>query len=75
MRDLANHTKGAVEEIKTILDNLRERGATAAEEQSSVSEEVDRQTSFIRDLARDFMTVAKVFHKLEASQRRFTKSV
>jgi methyl-accepting chemotaxis protein len=119
VRDLASRTKGAVEEIKTILDSLRDRGATAeakaenlsqvvshfqedhvkvqqsaaftrssisevqegmgqvataAEEQSSVSQEVDKQTNFIRDLTRDFMTVAEVFHKLKANQRRFIKS-
>jgi len=119
VRDLASRTKGAVEEIKTILESLRDRGATAeakaenlsqvvshfqedhakvqqsaaftrssisevqegmgqvataAEEQSSVSQEVDKQTNFIRDLARDFMTVAGVFHKLKANQRRFIKS-
>ena len=66
----AAFTRSSISEVQAGMGQV----ATAAEEQSAVSQDVDRQTNFIRDLARDFMSVAAVFHQLEARQQQFIKS-
>ena len=45
-----------------------------AEEQRAVSEDVDRQTGFIRDLVQNLMIVSSVFVRLEKRPRQFIKS-
>jgi len=71
VQESAAFTRSSISEVQEGMGQL----ATAAEEQSTVSQDVERQTGFIRDLARDFMSVAAVFHALESRQRSFVKSV
>ncbi|MEJ2566426.1 MAG: methyl-accepting chemotaxis protein [Gammaproteobacteria bacterium] len=66
----AAFTRSSISEVQTGMGHV----ATAAEEQSAVSKDVDRQATFIHELARDFMSVAAVFHRLQARQRQFIKS-
>jgi methyl-accepting chemotaxis protein len=66
----AAFTRSSISEVQEGMGQV----ATAAEEQSAVSQDVDRQTGFIRDLVQDFLRVSTVFVRLEARQRQFIKS-
>ena len=70
VQESAAFTRTSISEVQEGMGQV----ATAAEEQSAVSQEMDRQTNFIRDLARDFLSVAAVFQQLEAQQQQFIKS-
>jgi methyl-accepting chemotaxis protein len=71
VQESAAFTRSSISEVQEGMGQV----ATAAEEQNAVSQDMERQTTFIRDLARDFMSVATVFRRLEGQQRQFMKSV
>jgi len=70
VQESAAFTRSSITEVQEGMGQV----ATAAEEQNAVSQDMDRQTNFIRDLARDFMNVAAVFQQLETQKQQFIKS-